>query len=126
MGKRSISDDEIGLIKAMLARKMPNKKIQFYFNRQDRSVNSGRISGIKQGSYGAEVQQASDCALSVFFENFALPELTAPSIVIETKPSAPPDAMDESLLQSFFAKDADGIWCCTVGELEYGTLVPDQ
>jgi hypothetical protein len=30
---RSIADDEIALIKAMLARGMKNKNIQFYFNR---------------------------------------------------------------------------------------------
>ena len=44
MPKRSITDEEIGLIKAMLARGMKNKEIQFYFNRQDRAVNSGRIT----------------------------------------------------------------------------------
>ena len=50
--KRSVTDDEIGLIRAMLARDMKNRDIQFYFNRQDRAVNSGRISGIKHGGYG--------------------------------------------------------------------------
>ena len=40
---RSISDEEIGLIKALLARGERNVDIQFYFNRQDRPVNSGRI-----------------------------------------------------------------------------------
>jgi hypothetical protein len=51
MGKRSITDTEIALIKAMLGRKMKNSDIQLYFNRPDRKVNSGRITGIGNGSY---------------------------------------------------------------------------
>ena len=47
MAKSSISDQEISLIKAMLARGMKNKDIQFFFNRPDRAVNSGRISTIR-------------------------------------------------------------------------------
>jgi hypothetical protein len=39
--KRNITDEEIGLIKAML--KIPNDKVHFYFNRADRLVSSGRI-----------------------------------------------------------------------------------
>ena len=62
MPKRSITDEEIGLIKAMLARGMANKDIQFYFNRQDRAVNSGRITGIRDRSYGPEVPKAGDDA----------------------------------------------------------------
>ncbi|MBJ7527408.1 MAG: hypothetical protein JHD10_09255 [Sphingomonadaceae bacterium] len=54
MPRRSITDEEIGLIKAMLARGMANKAIKFYFNRQDRTVNSGRISWIKHRDYGPE------------------------------------------------------------------------
>ena len=83
MAKRSITDEEIGLIKAMLARGMANKAIQFYFNRQDRAVNSGRISGIKHADYGPEVPTASDEALSAFIANFTSPELAAPGIDVE-------------------------------------------
>ena len=43
MPKRSITDEEIGLIKAMLARGMKNRDIQFYFNRQDRPVSYAGI-----------------------------------------------------------------------------------
>lgn len=67
---RSVTDDEIGLIRAMLARDMKNRDIQFYFNRQDRPVNSGRITGIRQGSYGAGVPAASDQTLDAFLANF--------------------------------------------------------
>lgn len=118
MPKRSITDEEIGLIKAMLARGMANKAIQFYFNRQDRAVNSGRISGIKHGGYGPEVPTASDEALSAFIANFTSPDLAAPGIVVETAPPAPLDAMDEKVLRSFFAKDANGAWHCTAGETD--------
>ena len=118
MVRRSITDEEIGLIKAMLARGMANKDIQFYFNRQDRSVNSGRVTQIKQRTYGSEVPKASDEALSAFIANFTSPELSAPGIVVETAPAAPLDAMEEKMLRSFFAKDAAGAWHCTAGETD--------
>lgn len=51
MAKRSITDEEISLIKAMLKRGHKNQDIQFHFNRPDRPVNSGRITGIRNGSY---------------------------------------------------------------------------
>lgn len=118
MPRRSITDEEIGLIKAMLARGMANKAIQFYFNRQDRAVNSGRISGIKHRDYGPEVPKASDEALSAFIANFTSPELSAPGIVVETALAAPLDAMDERILRSFFAKNANGAWHCITGETD--------
>lgn len=70
MAKRSITDREIGLIKAMLAREMKNKDIQFYFNRQDRAVNSGRMTQIRDKSYGPEVPQASESDLNLFLSTF--------------------------------------------------------
>ncbi|MDR6512791.1 hypothetical protein J2792_003678 [Novosphingobium capsulatum] len=118
MGKRSITDDEIGLIKAMLARGMANKEIQFYFNRQDRAVNSGRISGIKANSYGPEVPMASDQALSAFIANFTSRELAAPRIIAGTASTIPLDAMDEKVLHSFFTKDSRGSWRCAAGETD--------
>ncbi len=102
----------------MLARGMANKEIQFYFNRQDRAVNSGRISGIKHRDYGPEVPKASDDTLSTFLSNFVSPEPSVPSIVIETAPAQPQDAMDEKQLRSFFTKDAGGTWHCSVGETD--------
>lgn len=70
MGIRSITDQEIGLIKAMLARGMKNRDIQFYFNRQDRPVNSGRITQIKDGSYGPKVAPSSTAELNAFLASF--------------------------------------------------------
>jgi len=57
----------------MLARSMKNKDIQFFFNRPDRSVNTGRISTIGNGSYSnsAEVSPASDEELDSFIRSFA-------------------------------------------------------
>lgn len=118
MPKRSITDEEIGLIKAMLARGMANKEIQFYFNRQDRAVNSGRISGIKQRSYGPEVPKADDETLSTFIENFEMPTLAAPGIFLECGHAAPFDPMDEKVLRSLFKKGGDDVWRCTVGETD--------
>jgi hypothetical protein len=116
MARRSITDEEIGLIKAMLARGMANKAIQFYFNRQDRAVNSGRISGIKHRDYGPEVPKATDEALSTFLDNFTSPELSAPGIVVEAVTAKQLDPMDERVLRSFFAKDANGAWHCVAEE----------
>ena len=118
MPKRSITDEEIGLIKAMLARGMKNKDIQFYFNRQDRAVNSGRITGIRDRSYGPNVPKASDEALSEFIQKFAAPQLSAPGIVFETPALGPRDAMDEKVLRSFFKCDEVGKWHCHAGETD--------
>ena len=64
--KRNITDEEIGLIKAMLKLKIPNDKVHFYFNRADRLVSSGRITQIKQGKYGGDVVEADHAAVDAF------------------------------------------------------------
>lgn len=69
LGKRSIHDEEIALIRAMAARGIRNRDIQFYFNRPDRPVNSGRITQIKQGTYGPEAGTASDAELEKFLSD---------------------------------------------------------
>src|SRR5690606_35764364 len=69
--KRSVSDEEIALIKTMLKRGMRNRDIQFYFNRPDRPVNSGRISQIRGGSYGASIAPATDLAVTEFIASFS-------------------------------------------------------
>nr|MCB7500582.1 hypothetical protein [Enterobacter roggenkampii] len=78
--KRSVSDEEVGLIRAMLARGMKNQVIQFYFNRQDRPVNSGRITGIRQNTYGAGIPAATDDVLDKFLASFEPGSVTSPSI----------------------------------------------
>lgn len=118
MPKRTITDEEIGLIKAMLKRGMANKDIQFYFNRQDRAVNSGRITGVRDRSYGPEVPRATDEELDAFLANFSAPSVAAP--VIQAAPAAegPRDPIGSAVLQSFFAKNAEGKWHCTAGETD--------
>lgn len=70
MAKRSISDEEIALIKAMLAAGMKNSEILFYFNKKTRPVNGGRISQIKDGSYSdsSSIAAASEAELKDFFK----------------------------------------------------------
>ncbi|MDV3251121.1 ATP-binding protein [Devosia sp. BK] len=70
MAKRNITDDEIGLIKAMLKRGMRNDEAHFHFNRQDRLISPGRIAQIKSGKYGGGVAIANDSALDQFLTAF--------------------------------------------------------
>lgn len=93
MPKRSITDQEIGLIKAMLARGMKNRDIQFYFNRQDRPANSGRITQIRGGSYGPEVPQASEAELDTFLSAFRPSEIGA---VVGSRPARPQTLADRA------------------------------
>ncbi|WP_172976555.1 hypothetical protein [Roseivivax sp. THAF40] len=65
----TLEDWEVSLIKAMLARKFQNNTIQFYFNRPDRAVNSGRISEIKSGDRWADVPPADNHDLDEFLDH---------------------------------------------------------
>lgn len=66
MPKRSITDSEIALIKALLDRGRKNRDIQFYFNRPDRPVNSGRITQIRMGTYGPDIKSADNATVAAF------------------------------------------------------------
>lgn len=115
MPVRSISDMEIGLIKAMLARGMKNRDIQFYFNRQDRPVNSGRITQIKDGSYGpSSIKQATDAELDDFIQTFKAVDVGAiiPAATAMTEPSK------SEIARSLFMKQADGSWKLKDGETD--------
>lgn len=111
MPRRSITDEEIGLIKAMLARGMRNRDIQFYFNRQDRPVNSGRITGIRNGSYGPEVAQATEAALDAFLATFQPAEV---GVVMEGAPAGPLSIHEQA--HARFAQREDGLWYLADGE----------
>jgi len=65
---RTVTDREIGLVKAMIDRGFQANKIQFYFNRRNRPFNTGRVSNIRNGQYGPEVPCASDDELDEFIE----------------------------------------------------------
>ncbi|MFG1432124.1 ATP-binding protein [Xanthobacter sp. V2C-8] len=110
MAKRSISDSEIGLIKSMLAKGMKNKDIQFYFNRPDRAVNSGRVSQIKTGSYGPEVPPASTSELDVFLSSH-----TSTTILRETSPL---DPFANKILDSMFTECESKAWRLKCGETD--------
>lgn len=69
MAARTISDEEISLIKIMLDRGMKNRDIQFYFNRPDRPVNSGRITQIRKSEYGSKVPAATGVELNAFLQS---------------------------------------------------------
>ncbi|MDZ5648173.1 ATP-binding protein [Nitrospirillum sp. BR 11828] len=119
MSKRSIDDWEIAHIKAMLSRGMRNKDIQFFFNRPDRSVNSGRITGIKSGTYSnsSTIQPSSDEALEQFLAGFKASEVSAaidvPQIVADVQDG---DPLSHRNILKLFAPDSSGIWRFQRGE----------
>jgi hypothetical protein len=123
MPKRSITDQEIGLIKAMLARGMKNKDIQFFFNRPDRAVNSGRMSQIRDGSYGAEVAKATDAELDAFI---AAPKpeghvaaVGVPTVIASPPPDeGPKGPLHADVIAGQFAADAGGTWRLSSGETD--------
>ncbi len=104
MAKRSITDEEIGLIRAMTLINMKNKDIQFYFNRQERAVNSGRISQIRDRTYGPEVPTASETSLQEFLRTFKPAEIGA---IFDSNASRREPTLAERAL-AFFVKSRGG------------------
>jgi len=66
VGRRSMTNEEIALAKAMLLTGLRNDQIHFFFNRPDRLLSSGRIAQIKKGSYGSDVGAATPVQLEAF------------------------------------------------------------
>lgn len=122
MAKRSITDEEIALIKAMQARGMKNKDIQFLFNRPDRSVNSGRITNIGDRSYSdsKDIAAATDQELDAFIEQSETAEpirgVRVPIIGKLPVPAYGP--IDAETLSPMFQQDANGIWRFKFGETD--------
>lgn len=118
MAKRTITNDEIALIKAMVARGMKNRDIQFFFNRPDRAVNSGRITDIASGAYSdsASIPVASDKDLDAFFAT-QKPSSSVP-LVVAPGTAAPSSPLSEVTLQQMFAKGSGGIWYLAAGETD--------
>lgn len=116
MSSRSITTDEIALIKAMLGRGMKNKNIQFYFNRPDRAVNSGRITGIAKGVYSdsSKIQAADDNTLDAFLAGHSGPP-PAPGLAPQgnTSPVSPVSA---SAIAQLFQLGDDQVWRLAEGE----------
>jgi hypothetical protein len=120
MGKRSITDEEIALIKAMLHRGMRNAAIQFYFNRPDRPVNSGRITNIGDGTYSdsALIPMADDATLDAFLTGFGQASLVVPPAPGVQGAPAPCGPLDRETLLAMFQQDADGTWRFRPGETD--------
>ena len=123
MPKRTITDEEIALIKAMLTRKTKNKDIQFFFNRPDRPVNSGRITGIANGSYGncAKIPPAPGAVLDAFISShhtpggaaILLPTQNEQMMVAEPRHPAHPE-----VIAALFVRDDTGVWRLKAGETD--------
>lgn len=115
---RTITDQEIALIKAMITRGMKTTDIQFFFNRPDRPVNSGRISNIADGSYSDSVAipAATDDELNKFLAEHSLSTDT-PSIVV-AQTDFETDPISRSVLVAMFSKDGAGNWRLTAGETD--------
>jgi hypothetical protein len=119
MPKRTIADEEIALIKAMLARDMKNKDIQFFFNRPDRPVNSGRITGIRNGTYGPSkaIAAASDTDLDTFIASYSGGG-GAQAATAAGHNSGSPDPLADEIVSKLFAQGADGLWRLLAGETD--------
>lgn len=114
MPKRSITDEEIGLIRAMLRREMPNQDIHFMFNRPDRQISSGRITNIKQGRYGPNVPPATDSQLDNFLSSFTP---SGVGIVVPI-PASPQPVSRTDMARALFSKLPDGTWKLQDGETD--------
>jgi CBS domain-containing protein len=115
---RTITDEEIALIKAMLVRGMKNADIQFFFNRPGRHVNSGRITNIADNGYSnsCSIPAASDEALNAFFDSRS-PSDDVPPVTIGPAGGAA-DPVSATVLRAMFAKDAAGHWRLHAGETD--------
>lgn len=116
MPRKSISDEEIALIKAMLSRGLKNKDIQFHFNRPDRAVNSGRITDIRQGRYAnsAEVAPASDEVLAEYLRPPPISSVIEIIITGASTESGHPASAEK--IRNLFVKGLDSNWRLTATE----------
>lgn len=111
------------MIKAMLARGMKNKDIQFFFNRPDRAANSGSMSQIRNRFYGPEVPQATDAELDAFIAA-PRPEGHVAAVSVPTVIPSPPTTdgpkgpLDPDVILGQFAADASGVWRLSIGETD--------
>src|SRR4051812_882642 len=107
---RHMSDEEVGLIRAMLAKGMKNDQVHFYFNRADRLISFGRIAQIKNGSYAKEVSAASEDELQVFLAKWGADHATV-------YPKGPQSPTDVEYIEALFEKRKTG-WHVRSGETD--------
>src|ERR1700676_2584966 len=96
----------------MLARGLKNKDIQFFFNRPERPVNTGRISTIRSGSYSnsSQITAASDDELETFLRSFD-----------ESSKGTRGKKIERTIgerARALFRKSNDGTWSLEGGEHE--------
>ncbi len=116
-GRSSLKNIEVSLIKAMLGRGMRNAEIQFYFNRPDRRVNSGRITEIKRGSRGIDVDAASEAQLDRFVSDFTVStDASAPPLAQLALKASPPS--EEEQVAALFRLERSGAWRLIGGETD--------
>ncbi|WP_457094870.1 AlbA family DNA-binding domain-containing protein [Microvirga sp. P5_D2] len=108
--KRTITNEEIGLVKAMLAKGMKNDEVHFYFNRADRLISSGRITQIKQGKYGSEAIIATPAELEIFFSTWK-----AQQFLDSAKRNI--SAIDHEAITALFMK-TNNSWVLRLGETD--------
>jgi Putative DNA-binding domain len=108
--KRTMTDVEVGLVRAMLAKGMKNDQVHFYFNRVDRLISSGRIAQIKEGSYAKDVPPASDDELTAFVAKWDADHAAV-------FPKGPHSPTDIDYIEALFEK-RKGTWHVRSGETD--------
>lgn len=116
MSRRTITEMEIALIKAMISRGMKNKDIQFFFNRPERPVNTGRISTIGTGTYSnsREIPEASQSELDKFIQSFPAYEHGVKVTAIRSNQ----ETSAEERAKALFKRNAENDWVLINGETE--------
>jgi Schlafen, AlbA_2 len=116
---RSITDEEIALIKAMLQSGIEKTKIQAYFTHPDRPVNFGRITNIERDTYGPRIVAAAPDEVERFLASWNVRRGAAVSSVIEAAldPNTLPHT-DTRRLSSYFEKRSNGVWILAAGETD--------
>jgi hypothetical protein len=108
--RRTMTDGEIALAKAMLKRGMKNDVIHYFFNQSDRLISPGRITQIKQKKYGTAVEEASQSELEAF--------LHAREVQRDGRAAGMEEPVARARLLSMFRKDASE-WTLVTGETDY-------
>ncbi len=108
--KRNMTDVEVGLVRAMLAKGMKNDQVHFYFNHADRLISSGRITQIKDGSYAKDVAAANDDELAAFLTKWD----TEHAAIYPKGPQSPTDI---EYIEALFEK-RKSVWHVRAGETD--------
>lgn len=107
---RNMSDEEVGLVHAMLAKGMKNDQVHFYFNRADRLISSGRIAQIKNGGYAKNVPAAGEDELQAFLARWNADHATV-------YPKGPQSPTDIEYVRALFEKRKT-TWHVRTGETD--------